>query len=151
VENSKLKVVYLSDNHQPYKIEHVRPYKGDNIILKLADIDDATAAESLRNQSLLIPADQLAKLPPDSYYQHDILGLLVKTLEQRDLGPIVEIMETGSNDVYVLKGPDGKQIMIPAIKSVVKQIDLVNKVVWIEPLPGLLEPAEPEEPDEPAE
>lgn len=138
----QLEVVYLGpDAVQTYKIEHVRPYKGEMVILKLAGINDANAAETLRNHSLLIPVEQLAKLPPDSYYQHDILGLTVHLLDGRELGPIVDILETGSNDVYIIKGSDGKQIMIPALKTVVKQIDLLRRTMYIDPLPGLLEPA----------
>jgi len=138
----QLEAVYLGpDAVQTYKIEHVRPYKGEMVILKLAGINDANAAEALRNRSLLIPLEQLAKLPPDSYYQHDILGLTVHLLDGRELGPIVDILETGSNDVYIIKGSDGKQIMIPALKTVIKQIDLLRRTMYIDPLPGLLEPA----------
>lgn len=138
----QLEAVYLGpDAVQTYKIEHVRPYKGEMVILKLAGINDANAAEALRNHSLLIPLEQLAKLPPDSYYQHDILGLTVHLLDGRELGPIVDILETGSNDVYIIKGSDGKQIMIPALKTVIKQIDLLRRTMYIDPLPGLLEPA----------
>jgi len=138
----QLEAVYLGpDAVQTYKIEHVRPYKGEMVILKLAGINDGNTAEALRNHSLLIPLEQLAKLPPDSYYQHDILGLKVHLLDGRELGPIVDILETGSNDVYIIKGSDGKQIMIPAIKTVIKQIDLLRRTMYIDPLPGLLEPA----------
>lgn len=145
----QLEAVYLGPDHRKYGIEHVRPYKGEMVIVKLAGVDDANAAEPLRQQSLLIPLSQLAKLPPDSYYQHDILGLTVFTLDNHKLGPIVDIIETGSNDVYVIKGADGKQVLIPAIKAVVKQIDLIRRTMYIDPLPGLLEPAARE--DEEAE
>lgn len=138
----QLEAVYLGpDAVQTYKIEHVRPYKGEMVVLKLAGIDDGNAAETLRNRSLLIPLGQLAKLPPDSYYQHDILGLTVYLLDGRELGPITDILETGSNDVYIIKGAEGKQIMIPALKTVIKQIDLLRRTMYIDPLPGLLEPA----------
>src|SRR5262249_2617395 len=102
-------------------------------------IDDANAAETLRNQDLTIPLSKLAKLPPDSYYQHDILGLHVSTLDGQVLGTIVDIIATGSNDVYSIKTPGGSQILIPAIKDVVKQIDLVRRTMHIDPLPGLLD------------
>jgi 16S rRNA processing protein RimM len=147
----QLEAVYLGPDSRPYRIEHVRPHKGEMVILKLAGIDDANAAEALRNQSLLIPLSQLARLPPDSYYQHDILGLTVLLLDGRELGPIADILVTGSNDVYVIQGADGKQILIPAIKAVVKQIDLIRHTMYIDPLPGLLEPvtrADEEGPDE---
>jgi 16S rRNA processing protein RimM len=137
----QLETLYLGPNHRQYTIELVRPYKGEMIILKLVGFDDANAVEPLRQQEIQIPASQLAKLPPGSYYQHDILGLSVLTLDNRALGTIVDIIETGSNDVYAIKGFDGKQVLIPAIKDVVKRIDLIRRTMYIDPLPGLLEPA----------
>jgi 16S rRNA processing protein RimM len=135
----RLEAVYLGPEHRRYVIEHARPYKGEMIILKLAGFDDANTAELLRRKEIQIPVSQLAELPPGSYYQHDILGLTVLTSDNRELGQIVDILETGGNDVYMIKGPDGKQILIPAIKDVVKQIDLIRRTMYIDPLPGLLE------------
>ncbi|HLG78041.1 MAG TPA: ribosome maturation factor RimM [Ktedonobacteraceae bacterium] len=131
--------VYLGRDHTRYRIAGVRPYKGDVLLLKLAGIDDATAAESLRNDELVIPASELAPLPPDSYYQHDIIGLQVITLAGHVVGTIHDIMETGVHDVYVVNSPEGKQVLIPAIKDVVKQVDLIRKVMYIDPMPGLLD------------
>ena len=136
---AELDAVYSGDQHVRHLIEGVRPYKGDMILLKLKGFDDATGAEKLRGVDLTIPLSELAKLPPDSYYQHDILGLRVFTLEDRPLGTIVDIIETGSNDVYVVKMPHGIQHLIPAIKDVVKQIDLVRHTMHIDPIPGLLD------------
>jgi 16S rRNA processing protein RimM len=149
---AELDAVYLGPHHTRYPIQGVRPYKGEMILLKLAGIDDANTAEALRNQDLLIPLSQLAELPPDSYYQHDILGLRVFTLDGRDLGEIIDIIVTGSNDVYVLKMPAGSQVLIPAIKDVIKQIDLTRRTMHIDPLPGLLDNVdEKEREEEPAE
>ncbi len=136
----QLEAIHVGPEHRRYPIENTRPYKGEMIVLKLAGIDDASTAEPLCRLELCIPISDLAKLPPDSYYQHDILGLQVVTLDVRVLGPIEDIIETGSNDVYVIKGQDGKQVLIPAIKAVVKQIDLLRRRMYIDPLPGLLEP-----------
>ena len=136
---SELETIYVGASHAPYPIQSVRPYKGEMIVLKFKGIDDANAAEPLRNQELSIPLSELAKLPPDSYYQHDILGLQVLTLDGQDLGQIVEIIVTGSNDVYSIKNPAGSQVLIPAIKDVIKQIDLIRRTMHIDPLPGLLD------------
>lgn len=140
--------VYLDPDYRRLEIERVRPYKGEMIVLKLCGIDDANAAEALCGQCLLIPADQLAQLPSGSYYQHDILGLAVFLPDGRELGQIVDILQTGSNDVYVVKEPAGKQVLIPAIREVVRQIDLIHRTMSIDPLPGLLEPVVGEDEDE---
>ena len=135
---AELDAVYLGSNHTRYSIQRVLPYKAEMVVLKLEDIDDANTAEPLRNLDLQIPLSKLAKLPPDSYYQHDILGLHVFTLAERNLGDVVDIIVTGSNDVYVVKTPEGQEILIPAIKDVIKQIDLIRHTMYIDPLPGLL-------------
>lgn len=144
---ASLKGAYLGPDYTYYTIQNVRPYKGDMLLLKFADIDDATTAETLRKRDIFIPLDQLAQLPPDSYYQHDILGLQVVTLTGRDVGVIVDIIQTGSNDVYVVASPQKQQFLIPAIKDVIKQIDLIRHMMYIDPLDGLLDDREiiPEE------
>ncbi len=136
---SELKTIYIGTNYIPYSIQNVRPYKGEMIILKLSGIEDANAAEPLRNQDLSIPLSELAKLPPDYYYQHDILGLQVLTLDGQEIGEIDEIIVTGGNDVYSVKQPYGPPVLIPAIKDVIKQIDLIRRTMHIDPLPGLLD------------
>ena len=134
-----LEAVYLSSDHSRRAIKGVRPYKGEMLLLKLDGIDDATSAETLRDCELCIPSDELAELPPDAYYQHDILGLQVYQVNERFVGVINEIMPTGGNDVYVIKADDGREILIPAIKAVIKQIDLVRRVMYIDPIKGLLD------------
>jgi len=131
--------IYVGPDHILYTIMGVRPYKGNMVILKLSGVEDATAATTFRNFDLAIPLDKLAELPPDSYYQHDIIGLRVVTLNGREVGTIVEIMVTGSNDVYIVKGMNGQQILLPAIKDVVKQVDLIRHMMYIEPIRGLLD------------
>ena len=145
---AELDTVYAGLEHTGYSIRSVRPYKGEMVVLRLKGIDDANTAESMRNLNLQIPESQLAKLPPNSYYQHDILGLHTFTMDGRDLGHIIDIIVTGSNDVYTIKTPEGKQILIPAIKDVVKQIDLIRRTMYIDPLPGLLDEAQAEEVEE---
>lgn len=136
---AELDAVYVGDSYAHYVIENVRPYKGDTIRVKLKGIDDATGAEKLRAANFFIPVRELAKLPAGSYYQHDIIGLRVFTLNDKPLGTIVDIIETGSNDVYVVKMDNGAQQLIPAIKDVIKQIDLIRRTMHIDPMPGLLD------------
>ncbi len=136
---TELEAIYAGPNHIRYRIAAARPYKGDMIILKLEGVEDANAAESLRNADLMIPVSELAKLPPDSYYRHDILGLQVATLGGDVLGNIVDILLTGGNDVYAVKTPAGSEILIPAIKEVIKRVDLTNRIMYIDPIRGLLD------------
>jgi 16S rRNA processing protein RimM len=136
---AQLDALYISPNYVRASIETVRPFKGDMYLLKLKGIDDANSAETLRKCDLCVPVDQLATLPTDSYYQHDIYGLRVFTLVGRDLGTITDIIETGSNDVYVVTDAEDHQFLIPAIKQVIKQVDLIRRVMYIEPMRGLID------------
>ncbi len=145
---AQLDAVHLGPNRTRYLIKSVRPYKGDMILLGLEGLDDANTAEALRNLDICIPLGQLAKLPPNSYYQHDIIGLHVFTLDERDLGNIVDIIVTGSNDVYIIKTTEGRQVLIPAIKQVIKQIDLIRRTMHIDPMPGLLDNSSSDEREE---
>jgi 16S rRNA processing protein RimM len=143
-----LEAVYVELEHTRYIIQSARPYKGEMIILKLKGVDSASAAESLRDSDLQIPVAELATLPPDSYYQHDILGLRVFTLHDVLVGNIVDILPTGGNDVYVIQTPARGEVLIPAIKAVIKQIDLVRRTMHIDPMPGLLDNDEQAEENE---
>ena len=136
---AQLDEVYLSPDYKRYTIEEVRPYKGTMVLLRLRGIADATAAEPLRERDLCIPTDKLAQLPADSYYQHDILGLQVAKLDGRIVGTIVDIMPTGGNDVYVIKAADGKQFLIPAVKAFIKEVDLIRRMMYIDPIGGMFD------------
>jgi 16S rRNA processing protein RimM len=145
-----LDTIYLGDARTPHQIKSVRPYKGELVVLKLTAIDDATTAEKVRNQELYIPVEALADLPQDSYYQHDIIGLQVLLLNGKEIGTIVDIMSAGGNDVYVIKDENSKQILVPAVKEFIKQVDLIRHVMYIDPIKGLLddEDAVADDPDQ---
>ncbi|MDO8885364.1 ribosome maturation factor RimM [Candidatus Oleimmundimicrobium sp.] len=109
-----------------------------NIILKFNGVDNRKDAEKLKGLLLQVLEENACSLPKGTYWQHEIIGLKVITLNKKFIGYITEIIKTGSNDVYVVKFK-GKEKFIPAIKDVVKEIDLKNKRMVIEPLEGLLE------------
>lgn len=136
---AQLDAVYIGPEHVRFLIKSVRPYKGEMILLGLEGLNDANTAETVRNLNICIPLSQLAKLPLGSYYQHDIIGLGVYRLDGREVGRIINIITTGSNDVYVIKTTAGQEVLVPAIKDVIKQIDLVRRTMHIDPMPGLLD------------
>ena len=121
----------------PQTIERSRRVSG-GIIVKLAHINTRNQAELVRGRLLEVPESGLMPLEPGQYFHHQIVGLQVTTTEGRTLGKVVDILRTGSNDVYVVQ-QDGKEHLIPAIAEVVKEVDLAGSRLLIEPLPGLLE------------
>jgi 16S rRNA processing protein RimM len=115
--------------------------QGQTVLLKLEDISDRTAAESHRGQDLLIRVEDAVSLPRGQYFWHQVIGLeAIDATTHTRLGEVADILETGANDVYVIKTPSGQEILIPAIKDVVKDIDPVLGRIIVEPLPGMLPP-----------
>lgn len=110
-----------------------------DIILKIKGIDSPEEAAEYRQALLQIPRDEAWPLPEGSYYHFQIIGLSVATADGLVLGRVAEILETGSNDVYVVRDDKKKEYLIPALKDVVRDIDLEKGLMLIQPLPGLLE------------
>jgi len=104
--------------------------------LKLAGIEDRTAAETLRGALVRVPIEQAVRLPPGSYFWHEIVGLHVQDTRGRALGSVAEVLPTGSNDVYVVRSAEG-DLLLPAIKDVVRAIDRERGVMTVELIPGL--------------
>lgn len=135
----ELKTVYVekNSNQTEYEIEEVKYHK-DMVLIKFKGIDKVEQAEMLRNSYLTVSRDSVKKLEEGRYYIVDLLGLEVYTDEQILLGTLEDIFNTGSNDIYVVKDKQGKQILLPAIQDVIKQIDIENKKIIVHLLPGLI-------------
>jgi 16S rRNA processing protein RimM len=110
--------------------------RGDQFLLTLEGIETFEDAAHLSGEYLQVPESQLHPLEPDTYYEHQIVGLRVRTSEGHDLGTIREVLHTGSNDVYVVES-DGKERLIPAIEDVVKAVDLERGEMTVELLEGI--------------
>ena len=130
-------LVLHKGQRQEYVIERAWEHK-KFIILKFAEIADMTAAEKLKGGLLQITPEELTPLPPGSYYQFQIIGLEVIDEKGLSLGKVSNILRTGANDVYEVKRSEGKDLLIPALKSVIKKIDLPNGKMEVELPEGLL-------------
>ena len=109
-----------------------------HILLRLSDIADRETAQALRGKEVTIRKEDAVALPEGQYFWHQVIGLSVVNISTQEvLGRVVDILETGANDVYVVRPPQGKEILIPAIKDVVKEIDPEQGRMLIEPLPGI--------------
>jgi len=97
---------------------------GRFVVMKLAGIETPEAAEALRGATLRIPPDEVPPLPPGQFYVFQIVGLRVRTPEGRALGRVAEVLRTGSNDVYVIRSTEGREILLPAVEGVVEAIDV---------------------------
>jgi 16S rRNA processing protein RimM len=126
----------VGDPPRPFRLERHR-LEPQRVVVKLRGIDDREAAEGLRGALLQVPADTATALPEGSFYWHQIVGLRVEDVGGRELGRVAEILATGSNDVYIVRPAEGRELLLPAIKDVVKAIDLEQGVMVVELLPGL--------------
>ena len=135
----ELKTVYVEKNSTKteYEVEEVKYHK-DMVLIKFKGIDKVEQAEMLRNSYLTVSRNSVEKLEEGRYYIVDLLGLEVYTDEQILLGTLEDIFNTGSNDICVVKDKQGKQILLPAIQDVIKQIDIENKKIIVHLLPGLV-------------
>ena len=134
-----LKKVYIKNKHQnkELEIQEVKYHK-NMVLVKFKGIDKVEEAENLKNMYIFIDRKDSRKLDEDTFFIVDLLGLEVYTDEGKLLGKLDDIFNTGSNDIYVVKDELGKQILLPAIKDVVKEIDMKNKKIVVHLLNGLV-------------
>ena len=111
----------------------------NDYLIAFEGIDTAEAAAPLVGSLLQIADDQVAPLPDGQYYQHDLLGIEVRTEEGMPLGTLAAIFPTGANDVFVVQGKEGREHLIPATKEVVRAVDVAGRLMTIRRMPGLLE------------
>jgi 16S rRNA processing protein RimM len=107
-------------------------------IVAVAGISGRTAAERFAGHLFEAPDAEVARESGDSYFVHELIGLRVVTDGGEELGQVVEVLQPGANDVYVVRGPRG-EVLVPAVAEVVSRIDLPVGVMTITPLPGLLD------------
>ena len=130
------KELYLNEQNC-YKVQGVR-YQKNCVLLKLKGIDDVDMAEKLRGSVLYAKKEIFSNLPEDTYLVADIIGLTLKD-DTTVYGTIADVITTGSNDVYAVGDDNGKFIYVPAIKSVVKEINLKDGYVFVQMPKGLLD------------
>lgn len=135
----KLKKVYIENKNgrKEYEIEELKYHK-EMVLIKFKGIENPEDANLLRESYLTVNRDDEDPLEEGTYYIVDMIGLEVETEEGEKLGNLVDIFNTGSNDIYVVKDELGKQILLPAIKDVIKKIDMEKRKMTVHLIPGLM-------------
>ena len=131
-------VILIGDNKTEYKISRRKPHN-DGILLGFKEITNPEEATKLVGQNVFVHANDRPALPEGEYYHHQIIGLKVFDVSGKELGTIEEILVTGANDVYVVKTAESKEILVPAIKQVLKQVNLSEGKMVVELPDGLLD------------
>ena len=137
-KGSKLLVTRGNQLIREVIVESYRNHK-NFLLVKFEGIDSVEEAEKLKNLQIKIDSDEVGELEENEFYFHEIIGCQVFDENDRNLGEIIDILTPGANDVWVIKGEEGKEILIPYIEDVVKQIDITNKKVNIEVMEGLID------------
>ena len=128
----ELKTLYIGKKGKMEQVEIE-----EVVLLKIKGIENKTQAEMLKGLFLKIDRKDAKKLPKDTYFIADLLGLEVYTDKGELLGKVEDIFNAGASDVYVIKDDLGKQILLPAIKEVLKEIDLEKEKIIVHLIEGL--------------
>lgn len=136
-ENLKSIYIEIKNSLKIFNIEEVK-YSKNLVLLKLKKIDDINTAETYKNCYIKIDRKDAVKLPEDSYFIVDLIGIKVFTDNNEELGNIVDVYPTGANDIYVVKDELGKQVLLPAIGEVIKNVDIENKKMIVHLIEGLV-------------
>lgn len=129
--------IFVGPEYQPMEIVNAQLLQNKMRIF-LRGIQDREQVSTLSNQMVFVRASDIPALADGEYYYHQLKGLRVVTEQDLELGKIAEVIETGANDVFVIRSVDGGEVLVPAIYEVVKSIDLENGMMIVRLLPGLL-------------
>lgn len=128
--------LFVGDERTSMTLAGSRPH-AKGMLVKFKGIETPEDAGQLRNQWVYVKATDVPSLPEGQLYQHELFGFDVQDESGASLGELVEIIETGANDVYVVRNESGKEILLPAIPSVILETDSAQRVMRVHLLEGL--------------
>ena len=123
---------------RPVAVEGIRLHKG-NPLLKLEGVDDMDGALALKGVEICLPKEELEPLQEGEYFLHDLVGLTVLDHQDKEVGPVEHILETGGPPILTGPARDGKEFMVPFAKGTIDEVDLEEGTIRLVDLPGLIE------------
>ena len=129
--------VYVGEKYETLTIDSARAH-GNGMLIRLNGCDTPETAGRFRNQWVYVKSTEVPALPAGKVYKHELIGLMVTTDSGETLGVLNEILETGANDVYVVKKESGGEILLPAIPDVILGIDMDERVIRVHLMDGLV-------------
>jgi 16S rRNA processing protein RimM len=109
----------------------------DGLLVRFRGVETPEQAAKHRGKPVFVRAEDRPPLPEGEFYHHEVIGLRVVNEADEELGILSEILITGANEVYIVKHPDGRELLLPAIEDVVLKIDPTAGLVRVRLLPGL--------------
>ena len=126
----------IGEDRRPMTLSSVRPH-AKGMLVKFNGVETPEAAGQFRNQWVYVKATDVPDLPEGKLYQHELFGFHVIDENGDSLGELIEILETGANNVYVVRDDKGKELLLPAIPSVILELDEERRVMRVHLLEGL--------------
>ena len=121
-----------------YVVDSVREHSG-RLLVRLAGVADRDAADALRGSLFVVDSDDLPPIDePDTYYDHQLEGLRVRTVTGTDVGVVTEVLHTTAGELLAVKGVSG-EVLVPFVSAIVTSVSLDDRVVEIDPPEGLLD------------
>jgi 16S rRNA processing protein RimM len=136
---SKLKEVILGEGSMAplLHVESVK-YQKNMVIVKFKEYNSLNEVENLRGKNLYVTRENAVKLNKNEYFVADLIGLSVIDEAKNIKGTLKDVMPTGANDVYIIELEDGRELLLPAIKDCIKEVDISNGIMKVNVLDGLL-------------
>jgi len=128
--------VLIGEKHQPHTLDTVRPH-ANGLLVSFRGVDTPEDAGKFRKRWVYVKSSQVPPLPEGQHYQYELIGLDVVDENGTPLGKLAEILETGANDVYVVRDDSGKELLLPAIPSVILDLDMGRRLLKVHLLEGL--------------
>lgn len=132
----RITAVLGDGSRQEMTLEDLWFQKG-RIVLKLAGIDSVEAAEPLRNADICVPESEAAELNEDEFFDWQLQGCAVETIDGQELGTVASVMRTGGTELLVVKGKT-REYLIPFAAAICTNVDVEKKLITIDPPEGLL-------------
>jgi 16S rRNA processing protein RimM len=136
----RLGVTPEDETARRYPVSGRMPGRPGEVRIGLEGIEDRDAAEALRGRWVLVDSGDLATLPPGEHYWYELVGCRVVNGAGEAIGTVKEIWETGAHDVLVIEGTDGRRMLLPAVDEFLREVDVADRKLVIEAIPGLLDP-----------
>jgi 16S rRNA processing protein RimM len=131
-------LVYTEDG-RPLTIARAHPH-GTRLLVAFEGVADRATADELRGRLLVVPEAWLPELPPDEYWPFQLEGCEVRTESGRPLGRLTEVIASPANDLWVATTEEGEELLLPAVREVIVEVDLAAQRVLVRDLPGLTTP-----------
>ena len=135
---NNLKIAFLGEEKTKVEVENVKYHK-NLVIVKFKEFNDINKIISFKDQYIYIDEKDKVALPKDHYFLYDIINCEVFDTQNNYIGIVKEVLQSASNDVYIVRDKKGKEYLIPAVKEFFINVDVEDKKIIIDPIEGMIE------------